>query len=308
MDFILFDKFDTRFEELASKLVSKLEGWVEDVVLSIPNFLIALIVIILFIILAKVAGNVSQKLLTRVSSSSVINRLLKNFIIYLLLALGIFTSLEVLNLGKAVTSLLAGAGIIGLALSFAFQDIAANFVSGILIAIRQPFREGDLIETHDYMGHVSKINLRSTSITTFQGQNVMIPNRKVFENPVTIYTTGYRRIDLKVGISYGEDLDFIERVTIEAIQSLEFLAEEKDVKLYFQQFGDSSINFIVVYWIRYPDVNYFMAKSEGIKRIKAAYNQHDIVIPFPIRTLDFGVKGGKSLDAVVADNVPFSVS
>ncbi len=298
---MLFEDFDLKFENLVEKLWDKLEGWFEEAVLTVPNLLVAIIVFILFFLLSRLAEKLSGKLLGRMSQSSVIRRLLKASVVYFILAVGIFVALEILNLGKAVTSLLAGAGIIGLALSFAFQDIAANFVSGILIAISQPFKEGDIIETHKFMGTVTRVNLRATYVETFQGQDVMIPNRMVFENPVIVYTTGYRRIDLEVGVSYGEDLEKVEAVTLNAVDSLDFLARERETRLYYQEFGNSSIDFMIVFWIKYPGVNFFMAKSEAIKSIKAAYHEHGIVIPFPIRTLDFGIKGGKSLHTVIND-------
>jgi len=303
---MLFEDFDSKFENLIGKLWDKLEGWFEEAVLSLPNLLVAILVFILFFVVSRLAAKLSAKLLGRISQSSVIRRLVRSFIVYLTLALGIFVALEILNLGKAVTSLLAGAGIVGLALSFAFQDIAANFVSGILIAIRQPFKEGDVIETHKLMGTVTRVNLRATYVETFQGQDVMIPNRMVFENPVIVYTTGYRRIDLEVGVSYGEDLEKVEEVTLNAVNGLDFLARERETRLYYQEFGNSSIDFLVVFWIRYPGVNFFMAKSEAIKCIKAAYNENDIVIPFPIRTLDFGIKGGKSLHTIINDRYTLS--
>ena len=79
---------------------------------------------------------------------------------------GVFVALGVVGLDKTVTSLLAGAGIIGLALAFAFQDLAANFLSGVAISVRHPFRIADIIETNDFLGTVKAINLRSTELLT----------------------------------------------------------------------------------------------------------------------------------------------
>ena len=92
--------------------------------------------------------------------------LVKTVIYVLILGIGLFAALSVLNLDGTVTSLLAGAGIIGLALGFAFQDIAANFISGVLLSTRHPFGIGDIIETNDFFGTVQKLNLRNTIILT----------------------------------------------------------------------------------------------------------------------------------------------
>ena len=211
---------------------------------------------------------------------------------------GLFVALGILNLDKTVTSLLAGVGIIGLALGFAFQDAAANFISGIYLAIKSPINVGDIIEVNESFGKVKKIGLRATTILSFQGQDVVVPNRKIFEDSYTHFTiNGEQRIDLGVGVSYGDDLEKVEKITLEAINGLDFIKKEKPVDLYYSEFGDSSINFTVRYWVKMGKrTDYLKGLSEGVKAIKKAYDENDITIPFPIRTLDFGIKGGEKLN------------
>ena len=126
---------------------------------------------------------------------------------------------------------------------------------------------------------------------------MIIPNREVLQNPVTNYTkTHDRRVDLEVGVSYGDDLEKVKEITLNAVRKLENLLPDKEVQLYYKEFGDSSINFVVMFWIRYLDESKFLAaRSSAIMNIKKAYNENDITIPFPIRTLDFGIKGGEKL-------------
>jgi small conductance mechanosensitive channel len=105
---------------------------------------------------------------------------------------------------------------------------------------------------------------------------------------------------LKVGVSYGEDLEQVRAVTLNAIKALPDLLAREDISLYYTEFGDSSINFELRFWINFkkqPD--YLQARSEAIIAIKKAYNKHNISIPFPIRTLDFGIKGGEKLNEVL---------
>ena len=207
-------------------------------------------------------------------------------------------ALGILQLDKTVTSMLAGVGIIGLALGFAFQDTIANLVSGIIIAFRKPYDIGDIIESNGYFGKVFRIDLRTTDIQLLQGPVVLVPNRNVLQNAVINYSEyGWRRVDLGIGVSYGEDLENVRKVTLEAVQQVENLDASKDVTFYYEEFGDSSINFTVRFWVKYTDRNavYLKAKSDAIMNIKSAYNAAGIVIPFPIRTLDFGIKGGEKL-------------
>lgn len=121
----------------------------------------------------------------------VTNRTLDGFfssLIYIfLLGIVIFAALSVLQLDKAVTSILAGAGILGLALAFAFQDIAANFISGIFISFSSPINIGDIVKIKDYMGKVEEINLRDTVIRTFLGKWSLSQIRMFFKILLSIF-------------------------------------------------------------------------------------------------------------------------
>lgn len=284
------------------RLVSdKLEGWLETFLANLPNLVVAVLVVILFYLLAKVLRSTSKKLLSRVSQNEAINNLLATMLFVGIVAAGIFISLGILHLTQAVTTLLAGVGIIGLALGFAFQDIAANFISGVLIAVRQPFKINDIIESGDYFGTVKDINLRTTTVTTFQGLDVLIPNKDIFGNPVVNYTrTPGRRVDLAVGVSYGDDLEKVKQLTIDTVSKLENIDQSKEVTLFFDEFGGSSINFKVRFWAKSPkQIDFLQAQSDAIIAIQKAYDNNNIVIPFPIRTLDFGIKGGEKLSEMV---------
>ncbi len=284
-------------EEISTILFEKLDTWYEALISNVPNAIVAILIIIAFAFISGFARKLTRRGLRKVSDKIALNNLASNVVRFGILTLGVLMALKVLQLDGTVKSLLAGAGIVGLALGFAFQDIAANFMAGILMAIRRPIQVGDIIESNDYMGVVEKIDLRVTTIRTFQGIHVMVPNKDVFQNPLQNYTkTDERRIDLNVGVSYGDDLRKVKEITEKTIKSLSFLIREEDVALYFEEFGGSSINFRIVFWIKYPgQKGYLDAKSEAIMAIQEAFNENDITIPFPIRTLDFGIKGGEKL-------------
>ena len=289
--------FNFNFNQALQQLTDKLTGWVQSAIVALPNVVIAVLVFLLFYFGARAVGNLIQRGLDSVSRNRQVNGLIATTSYVALLIVGIMTSLSILNLSGVVTSLLAGVGIIGLALGFAFQDLAANFMSGILIAIRQPFEIDDVIETNDYIGTIESVSLRSTSIRTFQGQIVLIPNKDIFGNPIVNYSvTRKRRVDLSCGVAYGDDLEKARDLAIRAVESIEYLDTSKEVQLFYTEFGDSSINFDVRFWIDFKkQVDYLRAQSEAIMKIKKSYDDNGITIPFPIRTLDFGVVGGEKL-------------
>jgi small conductance mechanosensitive channel len=289
--------------EAFSKLLIKLESWLDTAIVMLPNFVVALIVIIVFF----VSTNLLKKLLfgglSRISQNTAVNKLIVSLTNYTIIVFGIFIALSVLNLDKTVTSLLAGLGIAGLAISLAFKEAASNFIAGIYMALKSPINVGDLIKHNDHYGKVKKIGLRATTIRSLQGQDIVVPNHLVIDNPYTHFTVNnVRRIDLEVGISYGDNLEKAEQVTIEAIEKINYRIHMLPVELYYTEFGDSSINFLVYYWIRFEkETDYLKALSDGIKNIKKAYEKHGITITFPIRTLDFGIKGGKNLSQMLMD-------
>lgn len=282
-------------------VADKVESWITGFIEMLPNLVVALIILIVFYVLGKIARKAVTNLLGKVSANKTITNLLETIIGISIVGIGVFIALSVLQLDGAVTSLLAGAGIIGLALGFAFQDIASNFISGVILSIRHPFGIGDIISTNDYYGTVTKLNLRNTIIRTVTGQIVYIPNKKVFENPLENFTaTGERRIDLSCGVSYGDDLEKVRDVATKAVEQLEHVQTEKGVEFYFDEYGGSSINFKIRFWVAFSkNPDFWSARSEAIIAITKAFDENDIMIPFPIRTLDFGIRGGEKLDAML---------
>ena len=291
--------------EALNLLKDKLQSWIEGFILILPNFLIAVAVIAL----AHYAARTSRQLVKRVLQKFVDNQALVNFLGILtqvaVFLIGFLIAIKILSLDEAVFSVLAGVGIAGLAIGFAFQDVAANFIAGIALVFRKdhPFKVGDIVETNGQMGTIREISLRDTMLETFDGQSIFIPNKMIFENAVQNYSLlGRRRIDLAVGISYGDDLEKVKKVTVEALQNIENRVESRDVELFFEEFGNSSINFEVRFWVPFVrQTDYLKARSEAVMAIKKAYNENDITIPFPIRTLDFGIKGGEKLSAMLSD-------
>lgn len=282
-------------------LTSKLEIWMKSLAAGLPNFFLALLVFIGFWFAGKLSRRASREVLQRLTNNDSLSRLLSGIIHVLVVCFGFFISLGIMELDKTVTSLLAGAGVVGLAIGFAFQEIASNFIAGILIAFRRPFRVHDIVRVNDYEGKITDIDLRTTRVSTFDGLEVIVPNKDMFTNAVTNLTaTPQRRVDLEVGVSYGENLRDVRDLVLKCLEAVSDRYEKKNPEVFFQSFGDSSINFVARVWINQSDpISFHTAKNEMVILIKEAFDQNDIMIPFPIRTLDFGIKGGEKLSEVL---------
>ena len=278
-------------------VVQKLDSWLDTFINMLPNMAVTLLLLVIFLLLARYGSKLFRKIFYKASNNEALGHLFSTVVYGTILSIGLFIMLGVLGLDKALTSILAGIGVIGLALGFAFQDIAANFVSGIILAFRRPFKIGEIIEVKDIMGKVTRTGLRDTAIETFQGQEVYIPNKEFLQNAFYNFSVlEKRRIDLSVGVSYVDDLEKVEVVVLSAIKNLEGVIDKDMIIFDYAKFDSSSINFNIRFWIEFPgEPGYLAMRSKAIKAIKSEFDKQDITIPFPIRTLDFGIKGGQKL-------------
>src|SRR5690554_1928152 len=123
----------------------------------------------------------------------------------------------------------------------------------------------------------------------------------LFQNPLINDSENiYKRIDLNVGVSYGEDLERVREIAIESVKDTPNINKDKDIDLVYLAFGGSSIDFRIMIWVEYKSqLEFLKSQSEAIIAIKKAFDKNDIMIPFPIRTLDFGIKGGEKLNEVL---------
>ena len=280
-----------QFVDGTELITNKLINWLNMFIYMLPNMLLSLFVLIVFIWLSKTAIRNLYRLINRFSSNTAVNKVGANFFGSIVFLIGLSISLNVMSLDKAVASMLAGAGLVGLAIGFAFQDLIINFISGVIIAFKQPFNQGDLISTKGYVGMIKKMNFRAIMMETSDGKWVVIPNRVVLEDAIINYTyTGRRRVDLRVGVSYEEDLDFVQRLTLKTVKKLKWVNSKRPVEFYYEAFGDSSINFVVRFWIDFGHSQsaFLKARSDAIILIYKTFKKHNINIPFQIRTLDFG--------------------
>lgn len=291
------------FSSAITLIQDKLNAWLETFISNLPNLIIAALVIIGFHVVGLYVKRITQKILGKVSRNVALDNFFSTIARLCVVLIGLLIAINILKLDKALLSLLAGVGVIGLALAFAFQDVASNFVAGIALVFRRdhPFKVGDLIETNGLLGVVQEINLRDTMIYTPHGQVIFLPNKLIFENSVTNYSIlQKRRIDLEVGVSYGDNLEKVKEVTIAALQGLPHMLSDTEIQIFFSEFGSSSINLTAVIWVEYKThAQYVSTISDAVMRIKAAYDKNNITIPFPIRTLDFGIKGGQNLSEML---------
>lgn len=195
--------------------------------------------------------------------------------------LGIMLALEMIMPGR-FGSLIAGLGIAGFTIGFALQDVAKNFIAGILLLLQQPFNIGDSIEVAGYAGKVIDISLRTTEIRTYDGRHVIIPNGDVFVKPIVNFSKATsRRFEISVGVAYDADLDQVARVALETLNQIPGLLDDPVPSVMFQSFGDSAIEFTAYCWIDTTHIGLGDAKDAAVKALKKAFEHAGIDIPYP---------------------------
>ena len=290
-----------QFSIAITKLYDKLAGWFNEIILSLPNIVLAAIVLVISIYISKYFSKLVRKALFKTTKNETVVGVLSSVAVAAFMIVSLFIVLNILNLSDAVTALLGTAGVIGLAVGLALQDPLINLFSGVLMSVREYYQVGDLIETNGFFGKITKITLRSTVLSLPNGQEVIIPNKEVLQNPLKNFShNGRRRIELDCGVAYGDDLEKVEQIAINAIKNsgLDF-RKSSPIEFFYMEFSDSSINFRIRFWENITSqADYYMARHTAIKALKKAFDQNNITIPYPITTLDFGVVGGVRIDDI----------
>ena len=278
-----------QFSEAWSKMVEKLNVWLETMVVHLPNLLIAILVFALSIMISRGIRSVVSSVLERTKLQASMKTLLAKMVSIIIVLLGLFLVLGILNLGKALNTVLAGAGVVGLAVGLALQGALANTYSGMVLSYVKHIKFGDWIETNGFEGEVIDLDLRSITLKQPDNNLVFLPNRAVVENPIKNYSsTSKSRVILKCGVGYSSDLEWVRTLVKKTIlEHFESIENKEDIIFLYTEFGESSINFETRFWINATSaLEVAQAKTDGVIAIKAVFDKNDITIPFPIRTLD----------------------
>jgi len=273
-----------------TELQNKLNDWVDSAILNLPNFLLALIVFILFLLVAIISAKWVGKLLDRTKVQESVRIVSVRIYKAIIILFGFFIALGIMDLSTVLTSVLGAAGVAGIAVGLALQGALSNTFSGVALSVMPKIQIGDWIRTNGFEGSVIDINLRNVTLRTVDQNIVCIPNNKILENPFKNLSTDPRSVAiLECGIGYESDLEFVEKITVKAVEEALPQNKREKVEFYYKEFGSSSINYEIRFWIKERNAkDEIIAKHNAIKAIKKAYNENNINIPFPIRTLDFG--------------------
>ena len=189
-------------------------------------------------------------------------------------------------LGVKPSGLLVAGGVVGLAIGFASQSIIGNLISGIFLIIERPIKMGQSVNIEGTVGIVEDIRIMSTTLRTFEGLYVRVPNQKVFTSNITNYVANVaRRVDYSIGIPYTADAEKAISLIKKLIEAEPFALKNPEPMVYVDNLGDNSVNLLVRFWA--PVSEWFSIKTKMLWRMKKALEEEGIEIPFPQRVLWF---------------------
>lgn len=265
----------------------KFSDWGHHFVEQLPITITAILFVVLIFFLSGWVKKIVARILKRKSGNQAVAGVMASFISVLFIITGIFIALAILGLNQTVTSLLAGAGILGLILGLALQDTLSSAIAGVVMTMRKSYKVGDFVDTNNFLGTIVEINLRNTTIRQTNGVDAKIPNKLVLSNPLINYSlTGERRVDIDLNVSYTEDLNKVETIIRSAFQHVNYNSD-KILEIYFTEFAPSSINVLIRFWIKkFRQVDFLQAKSEAVKAIKSTFDQNGISMPYPVQVVE----------------------
>jgi small-conductance mechanosensitive channel len=191
------------------------------------------------------------------------------------------------TLGLKLTALLGAAGIVGIAIGFASQTSVSNLISGLFLISEKPFAVGDVINVGDTTGIILSIDLLSVKIRTFDNRYIRIPNEKLLNSELTNITRfPIRRLDIRLGVAYKEDVKKVRRVLLDVAEKNPFCLDEPEPILIFTDFGSSALEFLFGVWFAKTD--YISLKNSIMEEIKERFDREGIEIPFPHTTIYSG--------------------
>jgi len=198
----------------------------------------------------------------------------------LLIGLGLIIILQ--GLGFDITSLAIFASVLGVGIGFGFQNIANNFISGLIILFERQIRVGDFVKVSDLTGTVERIGIRSTEVRTLDHITIIVPNSEFVQNQVVNWSHGHpvSRLHIPFGVAYGSEIRKVRTSVLEAAKVHPEILRYPQPQIWFDGFGDSSLDFKLLVWIREPRQQ-FRIRSDLYYLIEANFRRYNIEIPFP---------------------------
>ncbi|MBN3923510.1 mechanosensitive ion channel family protein [Nostoc sp. NMS4] len=272
-----------------SALWDRIQGMINGFIVLLPNIVLALIVFAIFFAVARAIKRVVKRLTRDRHQARNLGLVLGRLAQGTIMLIGLFVALSIVIPTFRAGDLIQLLGISGVAIGFAFRDILQNFLAGILILLTEPFQINDQIVFKDFEGTVENIETRATTIRTYDGRRIVIPNSELFTNSVTVNTAfDSRRLQYDVGIGYGDDIDRAKELMLEALHSVPEILKDPAPDVLLMELAESTVNIRIRWWINPPRrADDLASRDKVLSTIKKTLVENGIDLPFPTQQILF---------------------
>ena len=257
----------------------------EKLITGLPLFLVSILLIYLFWMLGKWCSQ-RQGFYRRISINYFIADMLRKLTHLAFVMIGIITALTLLDATVLIRTVLGVAGILGLAIGFAVRDTVENFISSLLLSIRNPFEVNDFVTIDGHEGSVARLTTRATILISSDGNHVRIPNSIVFKAVIINYSRQpERRFQFDIGIGTNQDILIAQGLALKAITNVPGVLAKPKPMAVLQELGDYNIILRIYGWVNQRDFAYIKVRSETIRHVKQTFDEANIIMPEPIYNL-----------------------
>lgn len=254
----------------------------ERLIATLPLLLIALAVLVFFWLAGRwVAAR--HRIFRRITPNFFIAKLLGQLVQLVSIIIGLVLALVLLDATALIGTILGAAGIIGLAVGFAVRDTVENYIASILLSIRNPFEVNDTVDIEGHVGNVVKLTSRATILLSPDGNDIRIPNARVFKAVIINLTRRpERRFDFDVGVDPGQDLAAAQTLALQTFASITGVLDDPKPLAIVQTLGDSNVILRCYGWVDQQHFSFPKVRSEAIRLVKQAFDQAGIGMPEPV--------------------------
>ncbi len=259
-----------------------------DFVQLIPLIAVGAMVVCLAYLLAKLAATLARRLTARRMNSQLLQQVTGSIAAVLVMLVGVYIALKVSGLSRLAVTVLGGTGLVGLALGFAFRDIAENYLASVLISLNRPFSVGDLIELEGQKGFVRRVTTRGTLLLTVDGNHIQIPNSTVYKAILINYSSSPRvRKEFVIGIGYDDSVTEAQEVVHDVLTRHESVLNDPPPLVLVDSLGASTINLLTRFWLDTERFDAASVCSVLMRQAKTALSDANISMPDEAREVVF---------------------
>ena len=273
-------------EEILTRAWETMQAGLSGFIASAPAYLFGLLVFYVIYRLSTPAASTVRAGLDRAQRSESVQLVIGRMVRGTVILGGILFALTIAIDNFAVDDFIAILGIGSVAIGFAFRDILQNFLAGILILLTEPFRIGDQIVFGSYEGTVEDIQIRATSLRTYDNRRVVIPNGDLFTDSVTVNTAfKKRRSEYDIGIGYDDDIAAAQELCLSVLREVDGVLDDPAPDTVMTEMGDSAVVFRVRWWTNPQQADVLRVQNQALREMKNRLTDEGFDIPYPIRTV-----------------------